>query len=520
MTILPSSKAAAKVVGFENRAFSIGGGAKERKINIIGTYDPTLTEVVDNVPVRIFSAEDARSRFGAGFMLHRLAKWVYAGSQGIEAWVTPQPEAAGDAATKTVNFAGTSVTKAGKMYFYIAADLVEIDVAVDDDPDDVAVKMVAAIPDTDDYPVKASGAGSPVTLTAKSKGPWGIDIKLAFNLKPGETLPDGVSAVIADGVAGTGVPDVDDALNSWGTGDNQNEEWFTDVICGYGQDSTTLDKIAAYNGIANDLTGNYAKEVGRPFRALVGDTVADTAGLTAAIALADLRTETDMTNGILSEPGSYHHPMELAAIAMGVMARVNSIRAEETYIDKRLPGIIPSPKATRWTNDYDNRDLAVKNGVGTTMVKNNVVTLQNVLTFYRPSALPLDNNAFRSQRNISIVQNMWNVHKQYFAREEWIGFTVVADKTRVRNLLSQEKARDADDVLDALIFLTQLYLENAWLYTDSYTLDELKEGDKIITREDGSGWDYTLPGILSGEGGILNGLVSLDASFAVLNLAA
>ena len=127
------------------------------------------------------------------------------------------------------------------------------------------------------------------------------------------------------------------------------------------------------------FTGNYKKETGRPFRALIGDTVPDFAGLTALIAFTDDRAETDMTNGIISEPGSYHHPMELAAVAMGVMELVNSERAEEGYIDRPLPGIIPSPLATRWTNDYDNRDAAVQNGISTTMVKNNVVNLSIVL---------------------------------------------------------------------------------------------------------------------------------------------
>jgi len=520
MTITPNSKAAFKGVGFRNEAFSVGGGAIARKINIIGTYDPALTEVVADEPIRVFSPEDGGSKFGFGFMIHRLLLWLYRGSQGIETWVTPQAEAGGSAAsTGNIDFAGSVVTKAGTLAFYAAAWRIVTNLFVDDDEDSIAIAFAAAINADADAPITAAVDGvttSQVNLTAKSKGPWGDDITLSFNLGFGEELPDGVAQATTPMSGGSGVPDVQDALDAWGTGDQQNDEWFTDVICGYGQDSSTLDKISAYNGLANDATGNYAKEVGRPFRALVGDTVADTAGLNALIALADARAETDMTNGVIAEPGSYHHPMELAAVAMGVMARINSIRAEEGYIDRALPGLIPSPLATRWTNDYDNRDIAVKAGISTTKVANGVVYLQNMLTFYRPSSLPIDSNAWRSMRNISIIQSMWATHKAYFEREVWRGFTITRNVARVTNLISQEKAKDSDDVMDALIFLTQFYEKNAWLYTADYTIDELKKGDKIILRNDGSGWDYTMPIILSGEGGILNGLITLDASFAVI----
>jgi phage tail sheath gpL-like len=521
MTITPTSKAAIKAVGFRNEAFSVGGGAIARKINIIGTYDPALTEVVPDEPVRVFSPEDGGDKFGFGYMIHRLLLWLYRGSQGIETWVTPQAEAGGAAAsTGDIDFATSSVTKAGTLAFYAAGWRIPTNLIVGDDGDSIAIAFAAAINADSDAPITAEvnvGVSSQVDITAKSKGPWGDDITLAFNLGFGEELPDGVAQATTPMSGGSGIPDVQDALDAWGTGDQQNDDWFTDVVCGYGQDSSTLNKISAYNGLANDATGNYAKEVGRPFRALVGDTVADSAGLTALIALGDARAETDMTNGVIAEPGSYHHPMEIAALAMGVMARTNSIRAEEGYIDRALPGLIPSPLSTRWTNDYDNRDIAVKAGISPTKVVKNVVYFQNMLTFYRPASLPIDSNFYRSQRNISVNQSMWSLHTTYFDREYWKGFTVVQDKARVTNLLSQEKVRDSDDLMDALIFLAYEYEKNAWLYSADYTIQQLKSDPTLIRiREDGSGWDYTMPGIVSGEGGILNGLVKLDASFAVL----
>ena len=77
----------------------------------------------------------------------------------------------------------------------------------------------------------------------------------------------------------------------------------------------------------------------------------DSGGLTALIALGDGR-KTDRANGVIGVPDSPNHPAEIAAIAIGVMARININLAEQNYIDEILTGIIPGAKANRWTSDY------------------------------------------------------------------------------------------------------------------------------------------------------------------------
>ena len=156
-------------------------------------------------------------------------------------------------------------------------------------------------------PVSAALNITAADLTAKSKGPWGDDISIKFNLGFGQALPTGVSAVVTDMASGAGIPDIDDALNGMGENDDANEAFFTDLVHGYGQDSTTLDKISTYGGIGNDFVGLYSKTVGRPFRVMTGDVTADTAGLTALQALADAR-KNDRTNMIIAVPDSANHP--------------------------------------------------------------------------------------------------------------------------------------------------------------------------------------------------------------------
>ena len=84
------------------------------------------------------------------------------------------------------------------------------------------------------------------------------------------------------------------------------------------------------------------------------------------------------------------------------MAVTNSVRAEEGYIDKKLSGVWPGSMADRWTNDYANRDQAVKGGLSTTLYKNGVVTMQNIITFYRPTTVAPSSNGYRAMRNFRI----------------------------------------------------------------------------------------------------------------------
>lgn len=517
MPITAKSKASIVGAGVENVQFQPSVSVVERKVAIIATYDPTFTDVIDNVPVFVFNANDAGSKFGFGSMVHRLAAQVFAGSRGaVKVWIVPQSET-GAAATGTITFTGSSGVKAGKLPFYIASLPAQPDLIDGDPGDDVALKLVAAVNDDKTLPVTAGAVGPLVTFTAKSKGPWGNDISLALNLRPGDALPDGVVTAIVDMDGGDGIPDVQDALDGMGVGDNQNQEFFTDIICGYGDDTDTLDKISAYNGTGNDFNGNYKQEVARPFRALIGDTAEGTAGLTALIAFADLRAELDRTNGVIGVPGNYHHPMELAAVTMGVMARISNIRAQETYGKQILPGILPGPSIDRWTDNYDSGlDLAIRSGVSTSQVKNNVVTIHDMVTFYRPEAVDPDSNGYRSMRNTSITQNkLFNI-KRNFQNAKWQGITIVEDATIVTDLIDQEKARDTEDVKDDLLILNKLFAGKSWSFSESFFIERLKANPNLVSlRADGRGWDIVFQDIYSGEGGIFNTKIQFDVSLAI-----
>ena len=520
MGLTATSKAAAVGTSITNVKFGVSAEVLTRKIVLIGTYDPLKTAVVPEVPVLLTGPEDAGAQFEFGSMLHRLAVASFEGSGGVETWVVPQEEAAGAvAATGDIDFVGSTLTENATLHHYIAGIYVPVNLVVGDTGDEIATKTVEAIDANPDLPVSAVVDGvttSQVNYTAKSKGPWGNEISLTFNWGFQQVLPAGVIQVTTGMASGAGIPDIQDALNALGTDDDKNENHFTDGNHGYGQDSTTLDAISEWNGLGNTVTGLYDKLIHKPIRFLDGDVAAGSSGLADLIALGTARRALDRTNGVIASPGSPNHPSEIGALAMGIMAKVNSDLAEQNYIGQVLPGVIPGPLVDRWVKLYDSRDTAVKSGISPTRVIDGAVVMQNVVTFYHPTNVSASSNGWASMRNISITQNILAAHHANFDREKWRGFSIVADVAKVSNINSRQKARDINAVLDDLLALAEAYEGNAWIFTKDYTVNRLQSESLISIRPGGIGFNTIFPAYYSGEGAILDNAVQFDIDIAAL----
>jgi len=511
-----NSRTAAVGAGVKNVQFISEAQVIERKILIIGTYDPAITTIIDETPIQVFSPEDAGSKTGFGFMIHRLVTQAYAGSNGVETWIQPQSEDGGAvAADGEADFVGSTGVVAGTLALYIAGIRVAVAITDSMTADEIATAVAAAITAEKELPVTATALTTVVTITSKSKGTWGNDITIRVNQLAGEETPSGIAIAITDMASGATDPDIQDALDGLGTGDDANENFFTDVVHGYGQVTATLNAIRDYVGAGNELIGLYDKLVARPFRVLTGDIASGTGGLTALIALGNGR-KTDRANGVIGVPDSPNHPAEIAAIAIGVMARININLAEQNYIDEILTGIIPGAKANRWTSDYDNRDLAVKAGVSPTKVRGSTVYLQNVMSFYHPDSVPIASNGFASMRNISITQNILANVKANFEQEKWKGISIVADVTKVTSVRDRAKARDIETVKDDLVALIRSFEGKAWIYEADFSFERLASDSAVTIRSGTTGFDIVLDVIYSGEGAILDALVQFDTSIAVL----
>lgn len=514
MALGQSSRAAAVGASVNNVPLGTVATILPRKTLIIATYDPLITTLTDEEPMLVTSPEDVADKGGAGFMAHRLALKNMLGSNNGPTYWMPQAEVAGNAAAGDITFSGPA-TANGTVYMYIGGDLVRVTVTSGDAASAIATAAAAAINADTDLPVTAvvnGGVPEQVDITSKSKGPWGDGIALTFNWGFQEAFPAGVSAAVTDMTGGSGIPTIANALNALGTGLDANEDHFTDVVHGYGQDSTTLNALSTYNGSGNTATGLYAKTVSKPFRSLVGDTVAGSSGLSGLVTLADGR-KTDRTSGVIAVPGSPNMPDEIAAQAMGVMARLHGNRAEETPIGQELVGVIPGAVADRWTSSYDSLDTAVKGGISPTKVSGGAVLMQNTLTFFRPASIPPASNGYASQRNISIIQNMLYNIRLAFESEKWLGCSIVGDVAKVANIVDRQKARDVGSVLDELIGLAEDFRDFAWVYdVDAYTIPNIQ----VAVRSLSNGFDTIIPVTLSGELGILDSVVNFDTAISVL----
>ena len=513
MPLSASSQAAGVGASVTNTQFAAAAEVLARKNLVIGTYDPAITTIADDVAALVTSPEDAGATYGWGFMLHRLVAASMEGSGGGETWVIPQAEAAGAQASGTITFSGAP-TANGTVYLYIAGVLVQVAVTSGDSLTAIALATVAAITAIKELPVTATAAVGVVTVTSKSEGLYGNFISMTFDWGFGEVAkePPGLSAAVVDMSGGTLVPTLRDALDGLGTGDDANEDHFTDVIHGYMQDATSLDAMSNYNGAGNTDVGLYSKTVARPFRSLVGDTVAGSGGLSALVTLADGR-KTDRTNGVLAAPGSPNHPAEVAALALGLLSKLNNNRAEEHALGQILPGVITGAVADRWTKDYDDRDTAVQGGIATTKASGGALLVQNLVSFYRPDNVPATSNGYKSMRNISIIQNMLYNVKLNFEQDKWLGVSLVADVAKVTNIVDRQKAKDDEAVKDDLILLAKSFEGKAWVFEiDTFTLPNIQ----VQIRAGTNGFDTILPVILSGEVGIIDTNIQFDTSITVL----
>ena len=183
---------------------------------LIGPMLTTGTATASEVTY-VSSAEQAAELFGHGSLLHRMVK-AYRDQDGSGTlYCLPLADpGSGVAATKTVTFTGNA-TEAGTINLYVGFELVQTAVASGETASDIAGHVMASINARTDLPVTANAAEGTLTLTAKHKGLVSEDFAVNLNLlgaTNGQILPAGVSAVVAKGTAGTGVPDIEEAFEA------------------------------------------------------------------------------------------------------------------------------------------------------------------------------------------------------------------------------------------------------------------------------------------------------------------
>lgn len=322
--------------------------------------------VVANTPVRITSAAQARTFFGAGSVMHNMAEAYFTDNNYTETWaVAIDDNGAHVAATGSLVIAGTP-TAAGTLAVYIAGRLVQVGVTTASTATTIATALAAAVNANTSLPVTASSATGTVTLTAKHRGIIGNGIDLRLNYA-GETTPAGLTVTVNAMASGTGNPDLAPAIAAVAADQYH-------VIANPYTDSATLTVIET--------------EMSRRFGPLVQQD-----GMVISAAAGNFATMTTLGTGrnspfnsIMATNGSPTPVWEVAADVAAAVAYYGQIDPARPFKTLPLTWVKPGVASQRFT--ISERDQLLKAGISTHIVAaGGVVQIERLITTYQTNAL-------------------------------------------------------------------------------------------------------------------------------------
>lgn len=406
--------AVARVVGIKTEFKDLRKGSilfLPQRIALVGQGNSLA--VYPSSKLQITSALQAATVYGFGSPIHLAAKQLFpVNGDGVGTIpVTVYPlvdDAAGVVSTGDVTPGGAQTEDASYIVRINNIDSSAFVISTGDSVADIVTAMTAAINANLDVPVIAvdatPGTSTKVDITSKWEGTSANDIIMEVI---GSTTA-GTTFAITQPVGGLANPDIDSALALVG---NIWESMFLnclDIV-----DTTTLDKYSTFG------EGRWGALVRKPAIVFTGNTATTPA---AAIVVSDAR-KTDRVNSQLVAPGSNDLPFVVAARQLARIAVVANNNPPRDYGSQDATGLVPGVDGDQW--DYTERDLAVKAGSSTIEVKDGVINISDVVTFFHPDGDPTP--AFRFVVDIVKLQNIIFNLDLIFATPEWDGAPLIPD---------------------------------------------------------------------------------------------
>lgn len=268
----------------------------------------------------------------------------------------------------------------------------------------LCTKIAAAVNAVLSMPVVAVASATEVTLTSKWAGASANAIRVA--VLPAAT--SGATFAAVQPVGGLVNPSVSPALAQVGN------VWETMALnCLDIADSTALGAYTTFG------EGRWGALVRKPLVVFTGNTATTVANATA---VSDAR-KTDRVNAQLVAPGSDDLPLVVAARQLARIARVANNNPPRDYGSQAATGLTPGADGVQW--DYLARDEAVKKGSSTIEVKDGVVNIGDVVTFFHPTGDPIP--AYRHVCDIVKLQTIIFNLDLIFATPEWDGAPLIPD---------------------------------------------------------------------------------------------
>lgn len=406
--------AVARVLGietiFENRR---GGSfvALPQRVAVVGQGSTVVSYSTDKA--QHTSSLSVAQTYGFGSPLHLAARQLLPdngdGIGTIPMTIYPLvDDVSGAPSTGNILPGGTQTEDASYIVRVSNVDSLPFVIAAGDNVATIAAAITAAVNGSINMPVTATDNTTDVDLVSKWEG---TSANVMFTEIIGTTTA-GTTFTITQQVGGLVNPDVQAALDQVG------DVWETMFLnCLTTTDATALNAFSAFG------EGRWGSLVRKPCVVFTGTITTDA---TDAILVPEGR-KTDRTNSQLVEPGGADLPCVVAASQLArIVVVANEVPAHD-YGFQRADGLTPGADADQWL--YPDRNLAVKGGSSTIEVKNGVVTVSDVVTFYHPDGDPAP--PYRFVKNIVKLQNViFNIDLE-FAQTKWDGAPLIPNSQPV-----------------------------------------------------------------------------------------
>lgn len=477
--------AVARVVGIKTlyKNTREGGVAiLPQRIAIFG--QGSTTAVYSENPLQITSAAEAGYTFGYGSPIHLAAKQLFPtngdGVGTIPVTVYPLKDAPTSvAAVGSITPTGTQTRSAPYIVDVNSIQsepfVIEAGAAVEA----IAATMATAINAILEMPVVAVASETKVDITSKWKGTSAN----ALNVSIRGATDAGTTFAIVQPTGGLLNPSVSTALEKVGN------VWETLALnCLDLEDSTALDAFQNFG------EGRWGALTRKPLAVIAGSTLAS---LNSIADVTDDR-KTDRVNVVIPAPDSPNLPFVVAARALSRIAATANNNPPSDYGSQTLDGIQPGADGLQWL--YNQRDMAVKKGTSTTEVRDNIVTISDVVTMYHPTGEEVP--AYRYVTDIVKLQNIiYNIDLE-FVGQKWDGAPLIPDHQATVN----PKAKKPKMAIAAISTIAENLGLEAIISDPDYTK---KNTIAEISAQNPKRLDVKIPIKLSGN----TNIISVDLEF-------
>ena len=369
---------------FDNSA-AAGSGVMPWQVLLIGSMLASGTAEA-NVPVQIFSEDEADNLFGKGSQTALMVRAFLKNNSLMPLWAVGVADGT-TKATLDVTFTGTA-TAAGVVSLYVDGQNVNIAVASGDTASDVADAVVASI--TANMPVTASASSGVVTFTAKNGGTAGNYIDVRVNYVAGEVLPAGIS------VSGTG-------LLSGGAGDpslttviaNIGAQWFNIIV-------TAFSASGTLTALKEECEARWSATNQKTCVAIFGDN-SDNARTVANGLNTQMLVE-------LPLPKSPTSSFEIAAAGAAVIAQSAEADPAMPLGNLAVKGIL-APAMKDRKNQSEENAMLLAGGSLLNAAADGTVYLRRTVTTYKQNAAGANDDSYKQLETIftlSFIRWDWN----------------------------------------------------------------------------------------------------------------